>query len=387
MVQNARHFESFEPHTLLKHAILRAYEERWARVLLARLDSPRTRVRIVDACAGAGQDEIGNPGSPLISIHEAEKARGQLSELRGMPVEVQVVAIEKDRARFALLERLVQAFDGRHQAWCGTLGDYIGRLEPDFMHTPTLFFIDPFGMEPLQADVVRRVLSGPRNEVLLLFADQAALRHVGAAAALDATDDSPLSLFDDEGAVQAPAPSRELKGTADAAVRIMTAAFGDERWRTAISMAPDRRRQALVDLYSELLLSMGAKHVLTLPMIGKGSRLKYHLVFATKSGKGYEVMKDAIERAWNGALVEDRAVQLMQMGVAVPSAAIEDAVRKQFAGRRAGWTGDDARDSIRAFALQNTPALVHQLDELKRRLAPLRVPRERAFVYDFPPAR
>lgn len=139
MVDSARHFESFEPHTLLKHAILRAYEERWARVLMARPGSPRRRVRIVDACAGAGQDEIGNPGSPLISIREAEKARDQLSALRGEPVEVQVVAIEKDRTRFTQLAQLVQAFQGRHTALCGTLGDYISRLEPDFISTPTLF--------------------------------------------------------------------------------------------------------------------------------------------------------------------------------------------------------------------------------------------------------
>lgn len=383
MVDNAHHFGSFEPHTLLKHAILRAYEERWARVLLARPDSPRRRVRIVDACAGAGQDEIGNPGSPLISIREAEKAREQLSALRGEPVEVQVVAIEKDRARFAQLSQLVQAFQGRHVALCGTLGDYIARLEPDFAGTPTLFFIDPFGMEPLQAEVVRRALRGPNNEVLLLFADQAALRHVGAAAAVDASDQPVLSLFGDEETAPVPAPSRELKLTADAAVRIMTAAFGDERWRRAVSLAPERRRQALVDLYADLLRSLGAVRVLSLPMIGKGNRLKYHLMFGTKSGKGYEVTKDSVERAWNGELVGEKAVQMMRMGVVAPAAVIAQAVRERFAGRCVALVGDRPSDSVRAFALQDTPAMPHQMDELKQLLAPFRVRSERAFVYDF----
>lgn len=389
MVHSARHFESFEPHTLLKHAILRAYEERWARVLLARADSSRTRVRIVDACAGAGQDEIGNPGSPLISIREAEKARVQLTALRGEPVQVQVVAIEKDRTRHAQLAELVGAFQGRHDALCGTLGDHIDRLEPDFPGTPTLFFIDPFGMEPLQATVVHRALSGPRNEVLLLFADQAALRHIGAAAAIDSSDQPTLSLFGDQEAPQVSAPSRELKLTAEAAVRIMTAAFGDERWRAVMDLSPSRRRQALVDQYSELLISMGARRVLSLPMIGKGSRLKYHLMFATKSGKGYEVMKDSIERAWNGELLEERAVQMMRMGVAAPTTAIEEAVRTRFAGRRVAWTGSRPGESIKAFALQDTPAMPHQLADLKRRLAPLRVrlPADRSLLYQFPQKR
>lgn len=384
MVQSARHFDSFEPHTLLKHAILRAYEERWARVLLARPDSPRTRVRIVDACAGAGQDEIGNPGSPLISIQEAEKARGQLSAMRGAPVEVQVVAIEKDRARYAQLEQIVRTFGGRHQAWCGTLGDHIARLEPEFSTTPTLFFIDPFGLNPLQAEVVRRALRGAHNEVLLLFADQAALRHIGAAAAMDASEEQPLSLFDEEITLPGPTASRELQVTADAANRIMNAAFGDNRWRAAMQHSAERRRQALVDMYGELLLSMGAQRVLSLPMIGKGSRLKYHLMFATKSGKGYEVMKDSVERAWNRELVDDRAVQLMRMGVAAPTAAIEKEVRRRFAGqRRVAWTGNHPGESVRLFALQDTPAMPHQLQELTQRLKPLRVPGERAFVYDF----
>jgi three-Cys-motif partner protein len=383
MVQSARHFDSFEPHTLLKHAILRAYEERWARVLLVRPDSPRTRVRIVDACAGAGQDEIGNPGSPLISIREAEKARGQLSAMRGEPVEVQVVAIEKDRARYAQLEQVVQAFGGRHQAWCGTLGDHIARLEPDFSTTPTLFFIDPFGLDPLQAEVVRRALRGAHNEVLLLFADQAALRHIGAAAAMDASEEQPLSLFEDIG-LPAPTASRELQGTAEAAIRIMTAAFGGDRWKVAMKHSPERRREVLVDMYAEMLTSMGARRVLSLPMIGKGSRLKYHLMFATKSGKGYEVMKDSVERAWNRDLVDDRAVQLMRMGVAAPTAAIEKEVRRRFAGqRRVSWTGKRSSESVRLFALQDTPAMPHQLEELTQRLKPLRVPGERAFVYDF----
>jgi hypothetical protein len=385
MVESGRHFESFEPHTLLKHAILRAYEERWARVLLGRTDSNRTRVRIVDACAGAGQDEIGNPGSPLISIREAEKARGQLSEIRGTPVQVQVVAIEKDRGRFSQLEHLVQAFGDRHVALCGTLGDHIAALEPDFLNTPTLFFIDPFGLDPLQAEVVGRALRGPQNEVLLLFADQAALRHIGAAAAIEVTDEPPLSLFDPEEVPHAPAPSRELQITADAANRIMNAAFGDERWRSAVKLPPERRRQALVDMYADLLQTMGARRVLSLPMIGKGSRLKYHLIFGTKSGKGYEVMKDSVERAWNGGLVEDRAVQFMKMGVAAPAQAIERDIRRRFAGRRVSWTGERSSESVKLFALQDTPAMPHQLDDLKQRLASLRVAKERALVYDFPP--
>jgi three-Cys-motif partner protein len=387
MAQSSDHFKGFEPHTRLKHAILRAYVERWSRILLARSGSSRQRVRIVDACAGEGQDEQGNPGSPLIAIREAEKARGQMTQHRAADVDVQIVAIEKDSARFKHLADMVGAFGGRHVAHQGTLANYISALEADFSSTPTLFFIDPFGMEPLQAEVVRRALSGPKNEVLLLFADQAGLRHLGAADAIEQPDEQELDLFGTHSLPLAPVPiSKGLQDTGEAAVRILNAAFGDDRWRAVSELPRSMRRQALVDLYADLLRSMGAGYVLALPIIGSQTQLKYHLMFATKSGKGYEVMKDSIERALDKDLLDHRSAQLMRMGVAAPTPAIEQVIRKRFAGRRVPWTGNGASDSIRAFALQETPAMRHQMEDLKQRLKPLRVRGEQALVYDFPPA-
>lgn len=386
MADNADHFDNFEPHTRLKHAILRAYVERWSRILLVRAAATRQRLRIVDACAGAGQDESGNLGSPLIAIQEAEKARGQMAEYHAGPSEVQIVAIEANRKRFRQLKERIDQLGGGHAALHGTLADYIGGLEKDFVSTPTLFFIDPFGMEPLQAGIVRRALQGPRNEVLLLFAHQAGLRHLGAADAMEEPKRRELSLFDsmEEPAAPAVPKSKELQLTADAAVRILNAAFGDERWRSVQSLPRPRRRQALVDMYSDLLRSMGARYVLPLPIIGNQTQLKYHLVFATKSGKGYEVMKDSIERALKTDLLDPRSVQLMRLGAAESDAVIEQRVRQRFAEQRAAWVGGSSIDSVKTFALQETPAMPHQMDELKRRLAPLRDRSGRALVYDFP---
>jgi len=385
MVHNAGHFGTFEPHTQLKHEILRTYVERWARVLLMHAKESRSRIRIVDACAGAGQDESGKPGSPLISIREAEQAQNQLARLRGFPVEIQVTAIEKDRGRYEQLAAMVGVFGGRHRAWQGTLADHSAALEAD--PVPTLFFIDPFGLEPLQADVVRQALAGPKNEVLLLFADQAALRHIGAAATLDEPHEVQPSLFASEGtaATHQPGPSREQKLTGEAAIRIMTAAFGHEGWRAVLDLPASLRRQALVDMYAELLGQFGAERVLALPIIGQRSHLKYHLIFGTHSGKGYEVMKDAVERAWGAELVDKRAVELMQLGTATPVSAIVEMVLARFAGSPAtSWRGDRPGESIRSYLLQDTAAMPHQFKEVKDRLAQYRVP-GKALVYRFPP--
>jgi three-Cys-motif partner protein len=381
---SSRHFEDFASHTLLKHRTYASYVERWARILLYR--PPLTRLRIVDACAGSGGDEAGNPGSPLIAVREADAAARQMSEHRGTPVTIEVVAIEKDPARFAELARRMAPHAGRHRALPGTLADHIADFERDFASVPTLFFIDPFGLEPLRADVVKRCLAGSRNEVFLLFADQAALRHWGVIAARDEDPPSPeLDLFGEAPAAREPRTSpAAIDITAAAAERIMDAVFGSRRWRDVITAtARPRRRQAFVDLYVELLKEFGAGRVLPLPVIGE--QHKYHLIYATHSPFGYGVMKQEVERGWKSGLVGARATELMRLGTSVSRTRLRGMVETAFAGREVSWGDEDRRvPSIRRHVLENTPAMPHQLDALKDDLQARRVPGMRRLVYRFP---
>jgi three-Cys-motif partner protein len=382
MVQSADHFFSFEAHTLLKHAIYRAYIERWARIL----GSHYSRLQIVDACAGSGADENGRPGSPVIAVIEADKASGQMTAIRGEPVRVEVVAIEKDPARFLELAGRMSSYGGRHAAYQGTLADRIAHLERDFANVPMLFFIDPFGLEPLQADVVRRALSGRKNEVFLLFADQAALRHVGAADAAAEPSSSPeLNLFGDEQPVPSPTPSRATEITGRRANEILDAAFDGLNWREAAKAPRHRRRQAFVDLYCELLRSFGSKHVLALPVYDVSNAPKYHLIYATKSGRGYEVMKDSIERGWKAGIVGARAVEMMRLGTQIGDVRLRELVEENFAGWEVPWSSDNSSDvTVRRYALQDTPAMPSQMVNLRKALQPFRVPGRKDFRYNFP---
>ena len=61
-----KHFDEFEPHTLLKHAILKTYLATWAMRLL-QWGRAGDVVYFVDAFAGQGRDGVGNPGSPAIA--------------------------------------------------------------------------------------------------------------------------------------------------------------------------------------------------------------------------------------------------------------------------------------------------------------------------------
>ncbi len=72
--------------------------------------------------------------------------------------------------------------------------------------------------------------------------------------------------------------------------------FGNEEWKKCRSVAnSDEKLNSLVGLYeNKLRIVGGAKYVRSFGMIGEHNRIVYYLIYATKSLKGLEVMKDAM---------------------------------------------------------------------------------------------
>lgn len=406
MTQNQTHFDGFEPHTLLKHAVLKAYLETWARKLLLR-SGASDQVCIVDACAGTGCDKNGNPGSPVLAAEVANSAELQLRREFNREIRVRVVAIEKKPSHYRELTANLAPHGERARALRGTLADHIGPFFEEFGDTPTLFFIDPFGLAPLSADVIQRALSGgPRNEVLLLFADQAALRHFGAATAVlpdleeEVAANIPAqgSLFEDDAdverrvretlqaRVEAKIAGQEL--TRPAAIRIMDSAFGGDSWRDDIQgVEPSQRRARVLELYQHVLRRLGATHVLPLPMRNDRDQLVYHLLHATKSAHGYTAMKEVISGALRRAPLTTDVVETMRFAISSDLDRVEERVRQKFAGRRIRWSADDSHvPTLRKFVLEETEAFPFELDELKKRLKKEKDPGKGPFHYTFQPS-
>jgi three-Cys-motif partner protein len=144
VAQNQKHFEEFEPHTLLKHTVLRAYLQTWARKMLLRPGATR-ELCIVDACAGAGRDEQGNPESPVLAADVAKDAERHLQsdpELRKRfhgPLRIDLVAIEKEAKHYRRLVENLKPYENRARPLRGTLADYIEDHFSLYRDTPTLF--------------------------------------------------------------------------------------------------------------------------------------------------------------------------------------------------------------------------------------------------------
>ncbi len=397
------HFEEFAPHSQYKHLILKSYFDAWLRKLALRQGAGPS-LCYVDACAGCGADDAGNDGSPVIAAMAAGEASRQVIAMRGSAPAISVIAIEKDRGHYTLLAENLKPYAPAAEALLGELRDHLPTLGTRLGATPTLYFIDPFGLAPLQADVVRQALAGPKNEVLLLFADQAALRHFGAAMAVESKaarqhreqlEAAALTLFPDlviaEAAARAPKVARSQKAleiTKERAIEILDTAFGSPSWRVEVeSVAEGERRARFRSLYAEFLRNCDAPYVLDIPVFNEDGEHVYTLIHATKNEHGYRTIKEAVAWALNKAPLPADVIEAMRVEMSVPLEPVVSMLRERLVGRTERWAEDksDKRAfSLKHYVLVETPIPYFQLDALKALLKPFRLP-GRTEVYGFPP--
>ena len=239
--------------------------------------------------------------------------------------------------------------------------------------------------------------------MLLLFADQAALRHYGVVAARETDAErrhrrayEEPSLFEEQHTVQlgelaqkAEESRGALEVTRVRAREILDDAFGGSDWFSRIEATPKvRRRSEFIALYGERLREWGAVRTLPIPIVSADGVHAYTLVHATKHLRGYEAMKEAVTKALKVSPLPAHVVDRMKSSVASDLEGVVSTVLSVFAGTTVRWTEDRANPklpSLRRFILQETAAFPFELDELKVRLKPYRNS-GRVMSYTFPPA-
>jgi three-Cys-motif partner protein len=397
------HFERFEDHTLLKHFLLDAYLKAWGTILLrARFQ----RIWFVDAFAGAGRDQTGQPGSPLIAAQIARDLNAKhfpqgIDSKRGM----HILAIEWDPELFRLLkENLAQFANGK--AACahvrpGTLEDFIDRFLEHVGSDPVLFFLDPFGVDGLSAALIGRLLANDRNEALVLFHDEGAVRLHGKASTEVPDEDELLdkklderafaheSLFGPEDTLrqreEAMAAAREAVARSLAghksnpqAKAILDKAYGGDWWHRELDgMAPALRQTRARQLYQDRVLRFrGASYVLPFSIDTERGRHKYYLLHASQHPRAFAAMKDAMHRA--------RSKQGTQVELTTNTdvEVVANAVAAHFAGQTVRWSGDG---SVQEYALAHTALWMHERGALKGELVRRRLERKmgRALAFSF----
>jgi len=399
MAESSAHFDGeFRPHTKHKHLIFKTYLDAWLRKLSLG-EHGRDRLFIVDAFAGAGSDAAGNPGSPVLAARAARDAIAQLRSQFGRSVHVQLIAVEENSTRLTQLAEALSEFP-HVRILAGTFEEHLPAIQREIADSPALYFVDPFGVS-LPGELILDVLAKPKNEVFLLFADQAALRHFGVINASETRATQQLrrhenhapSLFPEmEVAERKPLEEKarrsekSLAATKRAAREKLDAALRGPDWLVRVEAVPAKeRRREFLRLYREML-SEQARWVLEIPMVNEEGVHVYSLLHATKSATGYVTMKAAVRYALEHSPLPSRVVDDLSSRLSVPLEAVVHFVLRRFAGQQVRWTeSNDDRNapSVRRAVLEDTEIYPFQLPELQDALRQYRLP-GRAIVYKFP---
>jgi three-Cys-motif partner protein len=379
VVKSDNHFDTFADHTLLKHFILRAYLWAWASKILTWGGLGR-RVVFVDGFAGAGGDDSGNPGSPVIAAKVAAEVRKKSErDPAASQWRMGVVAIEDHPGRFRLLSAALESFRADDpdnvQVLKGKCFEQMDSVVSALGQTPTLYFLDPFGIGGLDATWFPRLLAGPSNEMFVLFADIGAVRLRGVVHAgdkdlkqslerLTQPDLFPGQVADAKAAIAEEQAQRHQRraATAKAAVTKLTQALGDEGWMDQLKHAesPEAREEMLL-MFAKALLNAGGQHVHLIPMRDAAGVHKHFLVHVSKSIKGWITMKEAVSSALESdelsPIMRERIKDDLRIDVASRQ------MRGEFSGQTVRWT-----DTAKRFLLERTGAFHFQINEIKNEL-------------------
>jgi len=210
---------------------------------------------------------------------------------------------------------------------------------------PMFVFADPFGGTGIPFSTFAICMAGAASELLIN---------------LDA--DGIARIF------QADNPRREEQ---------LTALFGDESWRQALTASDPLPQLSLkiLNLYKQRLRTLpGVKYIWSFAMRGTTDNINYHLVFASKHPLGLEKMKEAMKAIDQTGSYSFSDAHVNQ------HALFQDDNEEYFANQL--WTVFEGRtasyDEVLTYALNETPFLnakgmLRSLED-RERVVPLLVP-------------
>lgn len=254
---------ALEPHTKGKHEVLSHYLDAWLPIMLRSNE----HILYIDAFAGPGVYQDGEPGSPLIAIERFISN----SRVKGARGSIAFEFIEYDHNRYMHLKSVVSEFtklppNATWEAHPGTFHDTMTKILDELDDQgrelpPSFVMIDPFGVSDTPMLTVQRIIPNPKAEVYFTFMYDTVNRFLTAC-------------------------------QYDAA---LTGLFGSDKWRAARDIKDqDERFTYCVDLYKSELRAAGATQVLHFAIDKEDKQNYYVVIYATKSTKGSDVMKRAM---------------------------------------------------------------------------------------------
>jgi three-Cys-motif partner protein len=312
-----------ENYNLAKHEILKLYWQAWLPIM----GRWHGRILYIDGFAGPGKYKGGEDGSPIIVLKSA------INHTATITAEVIFLFIEKDLERFQHLQQVLLELkptvpnNFKYEAVNGTFNEEIrNRLtavkEQQKHLTPSLFFIDPFGLSNTPYETIAKLLENPRSEVLITFMYEEINRF--------------LSL-------------PQLQQTCDSL-------FGTSEWRSAEDeTSPKERRRLIHDIYRDQL-KKAARYVRSFEMVNSANSTDYFLFFASNNLLGLQKIKEAMWRVdkSRGLSFSDftESMGTLQLFAEEPD---YELLKKMIRSRFAGTNG--SVEDVEIFVTAETPFL------------------------------
>lgn len=262
-------FEEQKEQSLIKSTIVAKYFDVWANVIIStqkRYPQHSQKIAYIDLFAGPGRFKDGSLSTPLRIINNA---------IEKIDLRDRLVAIfnDKDENNSNDLKRTIREIPGietlkfKPTVYNQEVGEEIVKMFEEMSLVPTLFFVDPWGYKGLSLRLVNSVLKDWGCDAIFFFN----YNRINMGLNNPFVQEHMQALFGDEKAI-------ELK-------------------EKLLRKKPYKRELIIVEELCQVLKSYGSRYVLPYRFKNnRGKRTSHHLIFVSKSFRGYEIMKDIMAR-------------------------------------------------------------------------------------------
>ena len=259
-------FDESTEQSQIKAQIVSKYFWAWANVISS--SKYVEKIAYIDLFAGPGRYKDGTMSTPLLILEKAI-ADPKMSKM------LVTMFNDKDEGYVRSLESEIKALEGikklkfKPKVYNESVGAEIIQMFEEMSLVPTLIFVDPWGYKGLSLRLINSVLKDWGCECIFFFnynrinmgiSNEYVKDHMDALFGIDCADDLRCCLMDE-------------------------------------NYFPEERECVIIETLSKAIKDMGGKYVLPFCFKNeRGRRTSHHLIFVSKSIKGYEIMKEVMAR-------------------------------------------------------------------------------------------
>ena len=262
-------FQEQREQSLIKARIVSKYFSAWANVILntqKRYPHRTQKMAYIDLFAGPGRYDDQSKSTPLLVLETILSNPDLASRMVTLFNDKDAANIENLQAAINELPNIKQL---RYEPsfYNEEIGDEIAKMFSEVNIVPTFFFVDPWGYKGLSLKLVSSIIKDWGCDCVFFFNY-----------------------------------NRVNMGVNNDAIKShMTSLFGDKQLQMlrqeCSDKSSDEREMIVVQALCDALRNNGSQFVLPFRFKNaEGSRTSHHLIFLSKSFRGYDIMKEIMHR-------------------------------------------------------------------------------------------